>query len=49
MSIDKVGLLHEVFKLDQTSLLNSGNVMLGLTNITPAKMKPEGVYTMGKP
>lgn len=43
MSVDKIGLLQEVFKLEQMSLLNSGNVLFGLTNITPAKMNVEGV------
>ena len=35
MSIDKIGVLQELFKLQQISLLNSGNVIFGLTNIIP--------------
>lgn len=43
MTVDKIDVLQEVFKLEQMSLLNSGNVLFGLTNITPAKMNIEGV------
>jgi hypothetical protein len=43
MSVDRIGVLQEIFKLEQMSLLNSGNVLFGFTNITPAKTNVEGV------
>jgi hypothetical protein len=37
-----VALLSEIFELEQLGLINSGEAVLGMTDITPGKMKVEG-------
>jgi hypothetical protein len=37
-----VSLLTEIFELEQSSLINSGEAIFSLTNINPSKMKVEG-------
>lgn len=39
---EKIGLLQEIFELEQKSLLNSGKPLFGLTNITPAMTDLQG-------
>jgi hypothetical protein len=39
---DIVALLQEIYEMEKLALITSGNVVFGLTNIAPGKMKPEG-------
>jgi hypothetical protein len=42
MIYEKIGLLQEILRLEQMSLLNMGNLIPGLTDIIPARMNVEG-------
>jgi hypothetical protein len=42
VSVAVVALLSEIFELEQLGLINSGEAVLGMTDITPGKMKVEG-------